>query len=99
MIEHGNDMTGKHPPRIVRGVVLSEAGEPVKDVVVSLTAGPVPLQDIAALTGAGGDFVLTAPAPGEYVVMASYPSGQQESRTVAVAEDAIEVTLEVRPNQ
>ena len=90
-------MTSIQRPRVIRGVVFSEEGEPAKDVVVSLTSAPVPVPDIAALTGEAGDFALAAPATGEYVVTVSYPSGRQESRTVEVTEESADLTLEVRP--
>lgn len=90
-------MTSAQTPRTIRGVVLSEDGRPAPDVVVGLASGPVPLPDIAAVTGPRGDFVLTAPAAGEYVVNLSFPDGAQESRTVQVAEEDTEVALQVRP--
>lgn len=90
-------MTSAQAPRTIRGVVLSEDGRPAPDVVVVLASGPVPLPDIAAVTGERGDFVLTAPADGEYVVTVSFPDGAQESRAVQVAEEDAEVALQVRP--
>lgn len=90
-------MASPQVPRTIRGVVLSEDGQPALDAVVALTGGPVPLADIAAVTGERGIFILTAPAAGRYVVTVSYPNGRQESRTVEVAEDDTEVTVEVRP--
>lgn len=91
-------MRSPQVPRTIRGVVLSEDGQPAMEVVVSLTSGPVPLPDIAAVTGEQGDFILTAPAAGQYVVTVSYPDGKRESRTLDVAEHATEVELEVRPS-
>jgi hypothetical protein len=90
-------MTSPEVPRTIRGVVLSEDGRPATDVVVGLASGPVPLPDIAAVTGERGDFILTAPAVGQYVVTVSYPDGRQESRTLDVAEEDTEVALQVRP--
>lgn len=90
-------MTGPQVPRTIRGVVLSENGQPAADVVVGLASGPVPLPDIAAVTGEQGDFILAAPAVGQYVVTVSYPDGRQESRTLDVAAEDTEVALEVRP--
>jgi len=90
-------MTSPQVPRTIRGVVLSEDGQPAADVVVGLTGGTVPLPDIAAVTGEHGDFILTAPAVGQYVVTVSYPDGRQESRTLDVVAEDTEVALEVRP--
>jgi carboxypeptidase family protein len=55
-------------PSVISGVVRSPDGKPVANARVYLTAGPVPLPDIAAITDKNGTFSLTAPAPGEYVV-------------------------------
>jgi hypothetical protein len=90
-------MADIRPPWVIRGVVFSEEGEPASGVVVSLTSAPVPVPDIAALTGEAGDFMLSAPVTGEYVVTISYPDGRQERRTVEVTEESAGVTLEVRP--
>lgn len=90
-------MTSPQAPRTIRGVVLSEDGRPATDVVVGLASGPVPLPDIAAVTGERGDFILTAPAAGQYVVTVSFPDGAQERVTVQVAEEDTEVALQVRP--
>lgn len=90
-------MTSPQVPRTIRGVVLSEDGQPVIDVVVGVTSGPVPLPDIAAVTGEQGDFILAAPAVGQYVLTVSYPDGTQENRTLHVADEDTEVALEVRP--
>ena len=49
-------------PGVIRGVVLSEAGEPAAEATVSLSSAPVPVPDMAALTGETGEFALAAPA-------------------------------------
>ena len=90
-------MTSRQRPRTIRGVVLLEDGRPATDVVVGVASGPVPLPDIAAITGEQGDFILAAPAVGQYVLTVSYPDGTQENRTLHVAEEDTEVALEVRP--
>ena len=59
----------------ISGSVVDAQGAPVDGARVFLTAGPVPLPDIAAVTGPDGRFELTAPAPGDYTV-ACWEPGQ-----------------------
>jgi hypothetical protein len=65
-MEHGQVST-------VSGVVTDDAGRPLADVAVAFTRAPVPVPDIAVLTGADGRFVLAAPAPGAYTVAVNAP--------------------------
>jgi Carboxypeptidase regulatory-like domain len=55
-------------PSVISGVVRGPDGKTVSNARVYFTAGPVPLPEIAALTDDSGEFTLTAPAPGEYVI-------------------------------
>jgi hypothetical protein len=52
---------------LVTGRVVDEQGHPLAGVAV-LVDGPVPLPDVAQLTGADGAFTVTAPVPGRYRV-------------------------------
>jgi Carboxypeptidase regulatory-like domain len=67
---------------VLRGVVVDPAGRPVEGARVGLSAGPAPLPEIAALTGADGAFAFGVPVPGTYEVW--------------VATDASRATQEVR---
>lgn len=51
---------------VIAGQVLDPAGQPAAQVRVYFVDGPVPLPDIAMLTGDDGTFRLAVPAPGEY---------------------------------
>ena len=77
----------------ISGSVVDAQGAPVDGARVFLTAGPVPLPDIAALTGADGRFELSAPAPGEYTVACAGETGAGESADVRVGDGDVEVTL------
>ena len=79
----------------ITGVVRDATGTPSAGIIVSLTAGPVALPDIAAVTGEGGEFAFGAPVPGEYVVTVSYPDGHQESRVAAVTDPKAPVHLDI----
>lgn len=54
----------------VRGEVRGADGAPVAGARVSITDSPVPVPEIAAVTGPDGGFVLAAPAPGRYAFAA-----------------------------
>ncbi len=64
-------------PQVITGRVRDHTGEPVPGARVFFASGPVPLPDVAALTGPDGVFRLTAPAPGEYSVMCTLASGDR----------------------
>jgi hypothetical protein len=51
---------------VVAGRVLDAAGAPVDQARVAFADAPVPVPDIAAVTGPDGRFALSAPAPGRY---------------------------------
>jgi hypothetical protein len=53
-------------PAIVRGVVRDSSGAPIEGARVMFADGPGSLPDVAALTGAGGEFTLSAPVAGTY---------------------------------
>ena len=80
---------------LIAGSVLDAQGTPVDGARVFLTAGPVPLPDIAAVTGEDGRFELTAPAAGDYTVAAAGPGGGSEAADVHLAkgDSVAEVTL------
>jgi hypothetical protein len=56
------------PGSVIAGVVKDKNGSAISGARVSFVAGPVPLQDIAALTDINGTFLLSAPVPGEYTI-------------------------------
>jgi len=81
-------MTGR-----ISGIVLDAAGGPVPGARVALEAGPVPLPDVALLTGDDGIFWLDVPQEGEYAVVA-HGEGTSARAVVAVRAAArIELVL------
>ena len=62
----------------IRGVVLTEHGEPVEGATVIITAGP-PHQDLAALTTGDGRFELAGLLPGAYSLLVTSPAGDQQA--------------------
>ncbi|MFK5583269.1 MULTISPECIES: carboxypeptidase-like regulatory domain-containing protein [unclassified Serinicoccus] len=57
-------------PPSIHGHVVDARGRPVPDARVAFGDGPVPLPDLALLTGADGGFHLEVPVPGRYAVRA-----------------------------
>ena len=53
---------------IISGVVKDNNDNAISGARVSFITGPVPLPDIAALTDINGNFVLSAPVPGDYII-------------------------------
>lgn len=53
-------------PLLVHGRVLDAQGRGVAGARISWVDGPLPLPDIALLSGADGGFTLAAPLPGRY---------------------------------
>jgi len=68
----------------IAGRVLAAGGVPVTEATVMITASPGPHPDIAALTGAGGEFSFRGLPPGEYTLLANAPGSPPLTRTLAV---------------
>lgn len=75
-------------PQVINGRVRDAAGRPVAEARIGYVSGPVPLPDIAALTGEDGSFVLAAPAPGAYRISCTLPDGTSAYRAVEVPRGA-----------
>jgi hypothetical protein len=75
---------------LVPGRVVDEHGCPLAGVTV-LVDGPVPLPDIAQLTGTDGTFTVVAPAPGRYRLGLRAPGRAPEDREFDVDEVPPEV--------
>ena len=69
------------------GIVKGPDGRPVADAAIHFVEGPVPLPDIAQLTGDDGSFGLAAPAPGTYRLGVNAPGYQPETVTIEVGEE------------
>ncbi|MGK5545294.1 carboxypeptidase-like regulatory domain-containing protein [Streptomyces sp. URMC 127] len=88
------------PAGVIRGTVRDAAGAPVAGARVALTGGPVPVPDIAAVTGGDGRFALTAPAAGTYTLVCRGDGGTATARVrvpAAAAARPAEVRVELRP--
>lgn len=56
------------PSPTIAGQVLEPDGRPASQARVYFISGPVPLPDIAMLTGAAGTFSLSVPSEGVYEI-------------------------------
>ena len=82
---------------VISGVVSGPDGKPIPNARVYFTSGPVPLPEIAAMTDKSGEFSLTAPAPGEYVVEAVTDKyGAQSSTTKVKGNKPVHLTLSLK---
>lgn len=79
---------------IISGVVTDPSGQPVAGAVVAVAAAPVPVPDIAGLTGEDGRFSVIVPAVGRYVLTVHGERGMTEIHVV-VQDEAAEVNVEV----
>ncbi|HEX8526059.1 carboxypeptidase-like regulatory domain-containing protein [Allosphingosinicella sp.] len=68
----------------VTGRVTGPDGGPVAGAVIFVVAAPVPLPDIARLTGTDGSFDVDVPARGTYVIGANGPDGGRSDVEVEV---------------
>ncbi|WP_424887466.1 carboxypeptidase-like regulatory domain-containing protein [Streptomyces sp. XH2] len=68
------------PAGVIRGTVRDAAGAPVAGARVAFADGPVPLPDVAAVTGGDGRFALTAPAGGTYTLVCRGDGGTATAR-------------------
>lgn len=69
---------------MVQGQVRGPDGRPVAGARVVVTAAPVPVPEIAAVTDAEGRFELPAPAPGEYAFTAHAEEAPGRPATASV---------------
>jgi hypothetical protein len=80
---------------LIRGVVRDPAGSPIPEARAYFVGGPEPFPDIAALTDEGGEFTLSAPAPGAYRIECAAGGFSSRLFAVDVGEDE-ETRLEIR---
>jgi hypothetical protein len=96
----GGAGTGPEPVTTVSGVVTDDAGRPLAEVAVAFAGAPVPVPEIAVLTGPDGRFVLAAPAAGTYTVAVNAPGHAGQTVELQVEPGGaheVEVQISVQP--
>jgi hypothetical protein len=79
---------------IINGAVTDPSGHPVVGATVLIASSPVPVPDIAALTGEDGTFSIAVPAPGEFrLVVRSQVDTVEVTVQVAAAEVHVVVAV------
>lgn len=79
---------------IINGAVTDPSGRPVVGAIVLIASSPVPVPDIAALTGQDGTFSIAVPAEGEYrLVVRSQIDLVEVTVDIAAAEAQVAVGL------
>jgi hypothetical protein len=79
---------------MITGIVTDSSGRPAAEAVVSVTAAPVPVPDIAALTDVAGRFSITVPVTGDYRLLARGDAFSREV-DVVVEREVTEVEVEL----
>lgn len=81
---------------VIAGVVTTGAGDPVAGARVLFSESPVPVPDVAAVTGNDGGFQLAAPVPGSYqLTVATDDAVTQAPVEVAAGAERAEVQVVV----
>jgi hypothetical protein len=80
---------------VIAGRVLDATGSPLVGATVALGSSSVPVSDIAARTGADGQFRRGGLDPGTYTVEVSHPDYPLHREPVEVADGQV-LTLEIR---
>jgi uncharacterized GH25 family protein len=78
---------------LISGKVLDERGQPVAGARVMFTRSPVPMPDIALMTGDDGSFMLSVPENGSYEILAATDQQGEGKTTVEVSGDHHEVEV------
>jgi hypothetical protein len=94
------DGVGRRAVRTVSGVVVDDVGRPLAEAAVAFADSPVPVPDVAVLTGADGRFVLAAPGPGAYTVAVNapgYPAATADLRVEPGEGTDVQVEISVAP--
>ena len=82
----------------IRGQVRTPDGQPIAEARVFYTESPVPMPDVAALSGADGRFELSTPAAGRYTVGLAMEGYASSSVTVDVeAEQPADIDITLQP--
>lgn len=87
-------------PTLVRVIVHSVAGEPLRDARIYCDRAPVPMPDIAALTNEDGQVLLAAPSPGTYRFVVSANGFHNQTLEVTVEDEAeVSITAVLSPTE
>ena len=84
------------PAAVIAGRVVDSSGRPLAGARVAYASGPVPLPDVAQVTGTDGTFAMDAPADGSYRITVFAQGRAPVEREVEVrrlSPDPIEVVL------
>ncbi len=82
------------PRSVIRGTVRDPAGRALAGARLAFVDGPVPLPDLALLSGADGAFSLAAPAPGTYRIACHAEGFAPQTGSVTVGPAVPAATLD-----
>lgn len=78
---------------LISGHVVDEQGQPVAWARVMFARGPVPMPDVASMTGEDGRFTLSVPANGPYEILIVSDEHGKKKTTVAVTGDRHDIAV------
>ncbi len=78
---------------LISGRVVDADGKPVAWARVMFARSPVPLPDVALMTGEDGSFTLSVPANGSYDILTMSDEQGQSTTTVDVTGDRHDVEV------
>jgi hypothetical protein len=78
---------------LISGKVVDEHGQPVAWARVMFARSPVPIPDIALMTGEDGSFTLSVPANGSYEILTMSDEHGQGKATVEVTDERHDVEV------
>ncbi|MFF4586919.1 MMPL family transporter [Streptomyces sp. NPDC001388] len=85
---------GEGPATVLHGFVRDTAGDPVEGAALTLrSTGGRPLDTVTSL--ADGSYILSAPAPGTYLLATTAPSYPTRARRVTVTEEPLVYDVEL----
>jgi Carboxypeptidase regulatory-like domain len=79
----------------IKGTVQDESGRPIAEASLYFISAPVPLPDIAALSGVDGSFVLSVPAAGTYRIGVRSPGYALGEVTVDTSKQSESVLIQL----
>ena len=80
---------------LISGRVVDAAGKPVAWARVMFARSPVPLPDVALMTGEDGSFTLSVPENGSYEILTMSDDQGQSTTTVDVRGDREDVEVQL----
>lgn len=80
---------------VIRGNVIDANDEPIEWATILFVSGPVDLPDVAAVTDARGEFIVSVPSPGTYRLACHAESHDPLEVTTVVGGADVQLTFRI----